>query len=99
MPSGDDANPATVQMSSTYDQVDSTSGALGLLNTVTDAAGKMRRQKVDAWGRFVRLDEPMTSGLGSETAPNQATSYEYDVLKLSKGFPKTLAWPKASSLW
>ena len=31
-------------------------------------------------GRVIRLDEPTSSGLGSTTSPNQATTYDYDVL-------------------
>ena len=51
----------------------------GVYTTLTDAAGKQRRQKTDALGRVVRVDEPNTSGvLGSVDAPNQPTSYEYD---------------------
>jgi RHS repeat-associated protein len=70
-PSGDDTNPTTTQASMTYD---------GVYTTITDAANKVRRQKVDELGRVVRLDEPTTSGLGSVTSPNQANSYEYDAL-------------------
>jgi YD repeat-containing protein len=52
----------------------------GVFTTVNDQAGKTRRQKVDALGRVIRLDEPTTSGLGSTSSPNQATAYEYDLL-------------------
>ncbi|HSS18686.1 MAG TPA: hypothetical protein VLL54_01180, partial [Pyrinomonadaceae bacterium] len=49
--------------------------------TVTDQAGKVRRSKTDALGRLVRVDEPDSNGnLGTSSSPNQATSYEYDVL-------------------
>jgi RHS repeat-associated protein len=48
--------------------------------TVTDQAGKLRRSKVDALGRLLRVDEPNDSGsLGTTSSPNQATSYAYDV--------------------
>jgi RHS repeat-associated protein len=47
--------------------------------TVTDQAGKQRRQKVDSLGRVIRIDEPNSSGgLGTLDAPAQATTYDYD---------------------
>ena len=47
--------------------------------TVTDQAGKQRRQVADALGRIVRVDEPDLNGnLGVVDTPNQPTSYEYD---------------------
>ena len=49
--------------------------------TVTDQAGKKRRQVADALGRIVRVDEPDTNGsLGAVDAslPLQQTVYEYD---------------------
>ena len=47
--------------------------------TVTDQAGKQRRQIADSLGRIVRVDEPDLNGnLGTVDAPNQPTSYEYD---------------------
>src|SRR5207253_3229360 len=53
----------------------------GTVTTVTDQAGKQRRQIADALGRVVRVDEPDSSGsLGSVSSPNQPTSYLYDVL-------------------
>jgi RHS repeat-associated protein len=48
--------------------------------TATDQASKVRRSKVDALGRLIRVDEPTTSGLGTTSSPNQATSYSYSVL-------------------
>jgi RHS repeat-associated protein len=71
MPRGDNNNTLTTSMSISYD---------GVYTTSTDQSGKTRRQKVDALGRVVRLDEPTSSGLGSTTSPNQATSYYYDTL-------------------
>jgi RHS repeat-associated protein len=71
MPSGDATNPTTAQVSTSYD---------GVFTTVTDQALKVRRQKVDEFGRVIRLDEPSSSGLGTTGSPNQATSYAYDVL-------------------
>lgn len=50
-----------------------------MFSTVTDQASKVRRSKVDALGRLVRADEPDTgNSLGSQAAPTQATSYQYD---------------------
>lgn len=47
--------------------------------TVTDQAGKQRRQISDSLGRIVRVDEPDINGdLGLVTAPAQPTAYEYD---------------------
>lgn len=47
--------------------------------TVTDQAGKQRRQLMDALGRLVRVDEPDTNGnLGAVATPIQPTTYEYD---------------------
>jgi len=71
MPRGDDDNSLTTYTATAYD---------GVYTTVTDQAGKQRRQKVDAMGRVIRLDEPTSTGLGSTTSPNQFTSYDYDVL-------------------
>ncbi len=72
MPRGDDDNSLTTTAQSSYD---------GVFTTVTDQAGKQRRQKVDALGRVIRLDEPDSSGsLGTTSSPNQATSYDYDAL-------------------
>jgi RHS repeat-associated protein len=46
----------------------------GSYTTITDQAGKQRRQQVDALGRIVRVDEPDASGnLGA-----QPTYYDYD---------------------
>jgi YD repeat-containing protein len=71
MPRGDDDNSLLTSVTTSYD---------GLYTTVTDQAGKVRRQKADALGRVVRLDEPTTSGLGSTSSPNQATDYYYDAV-------------------
>jgi RHS repeat-associated protein len=71
MPRGDNDNSMTTSVTASYD---------GVYTTVTDQAGKVHRQKVDALGRVIRLDEPTTSGLGTTTSPNQATNYTYDVL-------------------
>jgi YD repeat-containing protein len=51
----------------------------GIYTTVTDQAGRQRRQKTDAMDRVVRVDEPDTSGsLGTVDSPAQASSYEYN---------------------
>lgn len=72
MPRGDNDNSLTTSAGAEY---------AGVFTTVTDQAGKSRRQKVDALARLVRLDEPDASGsLGSTGSPALATSYEYDVL-------------------
>ena len=72
-PRGDDANPSlTVSAQATY---------VGNTFTFTNEADGERRQIIDALGRVIRLDEPNSSGsLGSEASPNQATSYQFDVL-------------------
>ena len=72
MPRGDDNNTLTTSGTAVYE---------GLYTTVTDPAGKKRRQKVDALGRLVRLDEPDLSGaLGDFSSPAQPTNYTYDIL-------------------
>lgn len=53
----------------------------GIYTTATDQAGKMRRSKVDACGRVIRIDEPdATNNLGTVELPSQPTSYTYDAL-------------------
>jgi RHS repeat-associated protein len=71
MPRGDNDNSLTTNVQTSFD---------GVFTTVTDQAGKVRRQKVDAFGRVIRLDEPTSSGLGSTSSPNQAANYYYDSL-------------------
>jgi RHS repeat-associated protein len=71
MPRGDNNNSLTTSLSISY---------TGVYTTVTDQAGQTRRQKIDALGRIIRLDEPTSSGLGATTSPNQATAYDYDAL-------------------
>ena len=49
--------------------------------TVTDAAGKLRRSRVEGLGRLVQVDEPNSAGaLGTTAAPHQKTVYAYDAL-------------------
>lgn len=49
--------------------------------TTIDEAGKKRRSITDAFGRFIRVDEPDASGeLGTMGSPSQDTSYSYDTL-------------------
>jgi RHS repeat-associated protein len=51
----------------------------GIYTTVTDQAGRQRRQKTDALGRIVRVDEPDVSGsLGTVGSPAQASYYDYN---------------------
>jgi YD repeat-containing protein len=71
MPTGDSSNTSTTTVQSSFD---------GVYTTVSDQSGKTRRQKVDALGRLIRLDEPTSSGLGTTSSPNQPTNYYYDVL-------------------
>jgi RHS repeat-associated protein len=51
----------------------------GIYTTVTDQAGRQRRQKTDALGRIVRVDEPNLNGdIGVNVdAPTQPTYYDY----------------------
>lgn len=54
---------------------------VGVYTTVTDQAGNKRRQKTDALGHVVRVDEPDAYGdLGSHGSPMQPSFYEYDTL-------------------
>jgi RHS repeat-associated protein len=51
--------------------------------TITDQAGKKRRQVIDSLGRVVRVDEPIENPgdgdpLGAVATPHQPTVYEYD---------------------
>ncbi len=56
----------------------------GLVATVKDQAGKMRRQIADALGRTIRVDEPVgvptdpQNPLGPVASPYQPTYYDYD---------------------
>jgi RHS repeat-associated protein len=52
----------------------------GIYTTVTDQAGRQRRQKTDALGRIVRVDEPDANGnLGNDLDhPFQPTFYQYN---------------------
>lgn len=53
----------------------------GVYTTVTDQAGRQRRQKANGQGRIIRVDEPDANGsLGDKTAPAQPSFYEYDTL-------------------
>jgi RHS repeat-associated protein len=86
-------NPSGLWTTNSYDelgrvkQVTLTDGTTvqttyaGTITTVTDQAGKQRRQKLDALGRVVRVDEPDANGsLGTVSSPTQPTTYEYDKL-------------------
>lgn len=51
----------------------------GNYTTVTDESGMQRRQKIDSFGRVIRIDEPDTTGsLGPVDGPTQATYYDYN---------------------
>jgi RHS repeat-associated protein len=79
MPSGDDSSATTAEVDTTFDGSDGNHD--GILTTATDQSLKKRRQKVDALGRVVRLDEPNSSGyLDVSGSVYQPTSYDYDVL-------------------
>jgi RHS repeat-associated protein len=72
MPSGDAQNPTATYATAEY---------AGVFTTITDQAGKQRRQKSDALGHVVRVDEPDGNGdLGPTETPTRHTTYEYDVL-------------------
>src|ERR1044072_9280771 len=53
----------------------------GQFTKVTDQAGKIRRSKSDGLGHLIRVDEPSDSlnSLGSQSLPNQGTTYNYNV--------------------
>jgi len=71
-PSGDTQNPTTVSATAQYS---------GVYTTLTDPAGKKRRQKTDALGHVVRFDEPdLSNNLGAVDTPVQQTAYEYDAM-------------------
>ncbi len=62
----------------------------GVYTTVTDQAGRQRRQKTNGLGRIIRVDEPDASGsLGGKDSPAQPSFYEYDtlgnVVRISQG--------------
>jgi RHS repeat-associated protein len=72
---------------------------VGIYTTVTDQAGRQRRQKTDALGRIVRVDEPDASGsLGTFDAPTQPSFYQYDtqghLITLSQGLTSSGADPE-----
>ncbi len=75
---------------------------VGVYTTVTDQAGKQRRQKVDALGHVVRVDEPDAAGsLGSFAAPAQPSFYEYDalgnVVRISQGLAQAGVDPESAA--
>jgi RHS repeat-associated protein len=72
MPTGDSSPSSTTTVQTNY---------AGSVTTVTDQAGKQRREVRDGLGRVIRLQEPDANGsLGTVGLPAQETSYEYDVL-------------------
>jgi RHS repeat-associated protein len=71
----------------------------GIYTTVTDQAGRQRRQKTDALGRIVRVDEPNTSGsLGTVDAPTQPSFYQYNtqgnLIEISQGLSSSSSNPE-----
>jgi len=72
----------------------------GVYTTVTDQAGRQRRQKTDALGRIVRVDEPASNGsLGTTVdAPAQPTFYQYNtqgnLITISQGLSQQNANPE-----
>ena len=75
---------------------------VGVYTTATDQAGKKRRQKVDALGRIVRVDEPDASGsLGVFATPTQPSFYQYDTLGnvvcINQGLSQQGATPESVS--
>lgn len=79
----------------------------GVYTTVTDQAGRQRRQKVDALGRIIRVDEPDQNGnldpvgVSHQNSPVQPSFYEYDalgnVVRISQGFVQQEADPEESN--
>lgn len=74
----------------------------GVYTTVTDQAGRQRRQKTDALGRIVRVDEPDLNGtLGDKNSPVQPSFYEYDALgniaRINQGLAPGATNPETTS--
>jgi RHS repeat-associated protein len=74
----------------------------GIYTTVTDQAGKQRRQKTDALGRVVRVDEPDAAGSpGATGAPVQPSFYEYDtqgnIVRINQGLTQQGANPESAA--
>jgi RHS repeat-associated protein len=76
----------------------------GVYTTVTDHAGRKRRQKTDALGRVVRVDEPDANGdldAGDRNYPLQPSYYEYDalgnVVRINQGLAQQGANPESSA--
>ncbi|MFL6253577.1 MAG: RHS repeat domain-containing protein [Pyrinomonadaceae bacterium] len=76
----------------------------GVYTTVTDQAGRKRRQKADALGRVVRVDEPDANGNldgGDRDHPSQPSFYEYntqgDLIAVHQGLTQAGANPEAAS--
>jgi RHS repeat-associated protein len=74
---------------------------VGAYTTVTDQAGGRRRQKTDALGRVIRVDEPGAGGnldAGDRDSPLQPSFYEFDargnVVRISQGLSQPGANPE-----
>jgi RHS repeat-associated protein len=80
-----------------------TTDYVGVYTTVTDQAGRKRRQKTDALGRVVRVDEPDDSGNLEDASgrPMQPSFYEYDtlgnVVRINQGLTQQGADPETAA--
>jgi RHS repeat-associated protein len=73
MPRGDNTNSLTTDVQTNYYG--------SILVDFKDQAGKVRRQRLDEFGRIMRFDEPNSSNqLDVNGNPYQPTNYEYDPL-------------------
>jgi RHS repeat-associated protein len=73
--------PDGAEVETTYGLASTSGYLLGSVVTVEDQAGKLRRSITNALGQLKRVDEPNGSNaLGALTAPNQDTTYAYDLL-------------------
>jgi RHS repeat-associated protein len=71
--------PDSAQVTTAY-ALAASGSQIGTTVTVTDQASKVRRSITNGLGQLIRVDEPTTSGLGTISSPNQATTYAYDYL-------------------
>ncbi|HEY0169933.1 MAG TPA: RHS repeat-associated core domain-containing protein [Pyrinomonadaceae bacterium] len=85
------------------DQTTVTTEYSGVYTTLTDQAGRRRRQKTDAQGRLIRVDEPDENGnldRGPFDTPVQPSFYEYDalgnVVRISQGLKTPTSNPEDS---
>jgi RHS repeat-associated protein len=74
----------------TPDDAEATTSFSGNATTITDPAGKKRRQITNALGQLIRIDEPNNQNeLGDIDTPNQPTFYSYNanglLVKVAQG--------------